>query len=259
MSKKWIIIGSLLITLGLIIVAAVMVHYGWDFSKLGTVNYHSTTHEIKESFENISINVNTTDIKFLKSNDNYCKVVCYESEKIKHSAFVTNGTLTVEVTDLRKWYEHIEISFGTPEITVYLPENEYKSLFAKTDTGDITLPQGFSFEKININGDTSDINCFCSVSDSARIETDTGDINLSYLRCEKISIDTDTGDVTLNKCDGKDINITTSTGDIVGSFASPKYFIAKSSTGNISVPKSSSSDKCQLTTSTGDINVYIED
>lgn len=315
-TKIWLITATVLVTLGLILFAGVMANYDWNFSKLSTVTYITNTYETNGEFDKISINVDTTQIEFVPTEDESCSIVCFEAEKVRHSATVQNGTLVIDTIDTRKWYDHISISLGTPKMTVYLPQNEYASLFIETDTGDINIPKDFTFEKIEIDGDTSDVDCFASVSNILEIEFSTGDINVDGITAGQISLTTTTGEITVNdvttennivietdtgkvkltnvscadfvaesdtgtitlknvvatgsfsvesdtgdvrfeNSDAAQISVKTSTGDVTGILLSEKVFITETSTGRISVPKTTSGGKCEITTSTGDIEIDV--
>lgn len=315
--KTWIIIASTLVAFGLLIFAGVMFAYDWDFFKLSTVTYETNTYEVSGAFDKISIDVETTEIEFVPTEDEICSIVCFEAEKVKHSATVQNGTLVINTVDARKWYDHICISLGSPKMTVYLPHSEYVSLFLETDTGDINIPKDFTFDNIEIDGDTSDIDCFASVSDILDIELSTGDINidsitvnqlmlatttgeiransvavkndiaietdtgavkLTNISCTEfnaesdtgtiimdnviasgtISVETDTGDVRFESSDAADISVKTDTGDVTGTLLSAKIFITETSTGRINVPKTTSGGRCEIKTSTGNIEITID-
>lgn len=315
-TKIWLITAAALVTLGLILFAVVMANYDWDFTKL-SVTYVTNTYEINGEFDKISINVDTTEIEFLPTEGESCRIVCFEAEKVKHSATVQNGTLVINTIDTRKWYDHICFSLEAPKMTVYLPQNEYASLFIETDTGDINIPKDFTFEKIEIDGDTSDVGCFASVSDVLEIELSTGDINVDSITAGQVnlttttgeitvnhittengidietdtgtvrltnvscanfvaesdtgtitlknvvatgsfSVESDTGDVRFENSDAAQIRVKTSTGDVTGTLLSEKVFITETSTGKISVPKTTSGGKCEITTSTGDIKIEIQ-
>lgn len=62
-----------------------------------------------------------------------------ERSNVKHEVLLNEGTLSVVVTDTRKWYEYIGIDFGKTKITVYIPAGDYGALSVKTDTGNIKL------------------------------------------------------------------------------------------------------------------------
>ena len=151
MSKKtkiWLVIATFLVVIGLIMSTAVMSTYNWDFTKLSTEKYETNTHEIIEEFSSISINTDTADILFATSDDDTCRVVCYEEEKVYYPVTVKDGTLTINTVDERKWYEYIGINFDMPKITIYLPGTKYGELNIKGSTGDIEIPKDFSDDRL---------------------------------------------------------------------------------------------------------------
>ena len=68
-----------------------------------------------------------------------------------------------------------------------------------------------------------------------------------------------TGDVELNACDAGGLSLKTTTGDVTGTLLSEKVFITDTSTGDVSVPKTTSGGKCEISTTTGDIRIDIVD
>ena len=87
----------------------------------------------------------------------------------------------------------------------------------------------------------------------------TGSIHLDdVLVSEKLSITRSTGDVEFEDLDAGEIFIKTGTGDVEGTLLSEKIFITKTSTGEIDVPRTTSGGICEITTSTGDIEVDIK-
>lgn len=277
-SKIWLIIATSLIAVGATIFIIAMSLVGWDFTKLSTVKFETTSYTIDEEFKNISIETSVADIQFAISDDGECKVVCYEPENMKHTVEVKTDTLTINVIDNRKWYNHIGISMGSSKITIYLPKKDYASAInIETSTGDINVDELF-VDSIDFNTSTGDIrisNVICS--ENISINVSTGDVKLNDVNCkiiisdgstgdvsmedvivdESISVERSTGDIKLSDCDGNDIYIKTSTGDIKGSLLTDKVFITKSSTGDIKVPNTSTGGKCELSTSTGDIKITI--
>ena len=172
-AKIWLVIAASLVFVGLIMFAAVMSEYKWDFSKLSTGKYETNTYEISEEFSNLSMNTDTADIIFALSDDGKCRVECYEEEKAKHSVAVQENTLVMKMIDEKSWYDYIGINFGSPKITVYLPKAEYTSLFINGSTGDIEIPKNFKFEGVDISLSTGDVNFFASASKLIIIKTST--------------------------------------------------------------------------------------
>lgn len=254
-TKIWLITATVFVIFGLILLVGGMTAYNFDFNKLSTVNYTTNTYEVSEDFDKISIDVNMTEIKFVLSDDEQCKIECVETDKIKHSAAVQNGTLVIDTVDTRNWYDHIGIFIGNFKMTVYLPQKSYTSLFVDTDTGDIFIPNDFSFENIEIKGHTADVKCLASVSNTMKIESDTGSINADKLTAENINFTTATGKININSviANGK-VNIKTNTGTAKLTDISCTSFTAKSDTGHIILKNVVADDSFSVESDTGDVN-----
>lgn len=256
-NKIWLVLAIALIVGGGILFVGSIYSLDFDLTKLSTQTYETNVYEISDDFENITIDVSATEVVFAPSDDGTCKVTCIDEEKLKHTAIVGDGTLKISVTDTRKWYDHIGVFFERKELTVYLPKEEYKLLSVTTSTGNVEIPEQFVFENITITGSTADVKCAAQVVDSVQMKTSTGNITLSGVDCKKIMIKTSTGYVCFEGCDADNISVKTSTGNVTGTLLSEKIFVTETSTGNVRVPKSTTGGTCEITTSTGNIEIEI--
>lgn len=279
-TKIWLIIAALLVVAGISLFAAAMTAYHWNFTRLSTVTYETTTYEISESFSNISIHVRTADIIIVPSPEGKCRVECYEEEKGSHCVTVENDTLTVELTDARTaedYIAYIGINIDSPKITVYLPMAQYASIFAQASTGSIrmeqihadTLDLTVNTGKITLSDATCQgtvtVNVTTGKSDIADLRCEnlissgnTGDINMkNVIAADSFSIQRTTGDVDFDRCDACEIYVKTNTGDVRGSLLSEKDFIAQTDTGNVTVPRIGTGGVCQIDTTTGDIYITL--
>lgn len=253
----WLLIGGGLILFGGIIFVITMSFLDWDFKKLSTVEYETNEYEINEGFKNILIDTNTTDIILLPSEDEKAKVVAYEEEKINHIAKVEDGTLKIERNDTRKWHEKLQpFNFDSSKLTVYLPKASYESLKIDSSTGDIKIPQNFTFRNIEIDTSTSDVNCSASSSGLLKIKVSTGDICVDGAFYAEMNIKASTGDIKLlgTACIGK-ISLEVSTGDISASTITCNEFTATGSNGDITLGNVIATSKMQIKTGTGDISL----
>ncbi len=295
-NKKWILVATVLTIVGAVIFAGALAVVKFDFIKLSTQKLETNTYEFNEDFESISVNVETAAVTFVPADDDICRIECVEEESLTHSAKIENGTLTIAAVNNRKWYDYICINFWSPKITVYLPKDVYTSLAVITVTGNIEIPDIFSFETVAVTGTTSNIACCANVSESIELNTTTGNITLdsaqpetvklsattgkivlNNIACNKltaksstghiqlknviaeesIKLENTTGGVKLDSCDASDITIKTSTGNVKGTLLSEKIFVTDSETGRINVPKTTSGGKCEITTSTGNIEIEL--
>lgn len=184
--------------------------------------------------------------------------------------------------DERKWYEKIGIhpfSWKYHKLTVYLPKEDYKEIYAETISGDITLKTKLnvsedsylsatsgdiiaenisSDEHLNISTVSGDIMLKNIHSDKdSDIFTTSGDITLKNISTNGLlDISTTSGDITAEYISANDFSITTVSGDINASLPEGLDYHTKTTSGDIDIPKSvKGGKKCTLSTVSGDINV----
>lgn len=254
--KIWLVIGVFLVAAGVILFAVAMMECNWDFTKLDTGKYQTNSYVINEAFSNISMRTDTADISFVTSEDGNCKVVCYETEKVKHAIDVQDDVLTIYVVDQREWHEYIGINAGTPKITVYLPQTQYAALCIKESTGDIEIPKDFTFESMDILSSTGDVTNYASASEEIKIKTSTGDISVENICAETLDLSVSTGRVRVagTVCEG-DVHINVSTGKTEVADVKCKNLVSDGDTGDISLKNVIAAETFSIQRSTGDLKL----
>ena len=91
-SGKWIITAIVLLVTGIVICGVSFGVLGFDLGKLSTVTYVTNTYDVSEKFQNISIDGDTENIKFVFSEEEKCRVVCFEEENDLHTVRVEDQT-----------------------------------------------------------------------------------------------------------------------------------------------------------------------
>jgi len=218
-TKKWIIAAVILVAVGGVIFIGALAAVGFDASKLETWFFHTNTYEFSDDFDSISINTEVAGVTILPSDDDVCRVICYEDDTLTNTVKVENGTLSIESVNTRKWYDNIGISINDPSVTVYLPEEAYASVSVTVTTGTITLES---------------------------------------VICDSLNATVTTGNISLEGCDAGEMNLEAAIGNIEGTVLSDKIFIATANLGNVSVPGTTSGGICRATVEIGDIKLEIE-
>lgn len=255
-TKIWLIVGAALIVAALLLFTVVMSVNHWDFRKLSTVKYVTNTHQISEAFSDITVITDVAHINFVPSETDACQVICYEEEKAKHSVSVQDGCLTVQLVNEKEWYDYIGIHFGTPRLTVALPQAAYGRLTLRGSTGDTELPKDFSFERIDISASTGDVTCFASSSDEMKIRLSTGSIRAESLSCGSLDLCVSTGSVTASdiQCSG-DLRIGVSTGKTRLANVTCQNLTTTGSTGDLILNSVTAAEALSAQRSTGDIKL----
>ena len=174
-------------------------------------------------------------------------------------------------------------SLGTADITSSTGDTVFEAsvdglLKIKASTGDIKL-SGINAGEINLSVSTGDIAIKSLVcKETASISVSTGDTIITDMTCGNLtttgstgsitlknavatggfSIKRRTGDVKFENCDAEQIIVQTSTGDVTGTLRTAKIFLPRTSTGSIHVPDTFSGGQCEITTSTGDIDIRLK-
>jgi DUF4097 and DUF4098 domain-containing protein YvlB len=253
-TKIWLIAAVLAIMIGIIIFVGAMTMLRWDFTKLSTNNYITKNYEITEDFSSVSVITDTSDVTFVASENNKCTVECREQTNMPHSVAVKDGTLVIEATDSRKWYEYIGINFGSPKITVYLPEGEYGALSVKSDTGAVEIPDDFKFKSIDVSVSTGNVKCYASAAEAIKIAATTGKISVENISAGTLELSVSTGNVNVSgvTCKG-DVKVGVSTGKTYLTDVVCQSAISSGSTGDILLKNVIAAEKFSIKRSTGDV------
>ena len=254
-TKILLITATALIIAGATVFTCAMVTLGWDFTKLNTVKYETKIFEISEEFGALSADVDSGDIVFKEADDGKCKITCRQRESEPYSVTVNDGVLSISAKSTLKWYGYIgRLDFSSPSMTVYLPKKAYGDIKINGSTGDITLPDGFTFESIDANSDTGDVKCESDVTGRLKISLSTGDIDLRGLSAGEIELKTSTGNMSLRgvECAG-DIKAEMSTGNFTAEGVNCESLISGGSTGNVTLKGVTARSSFDIKTSTGNV------
>ena len=153
--------------------------------------------------------------------------------------------------------ENISLASDTGDI---LAENLVaKNLSVETDTGKINVYNANIEDRLEVETDTGKVHIGDVHTGSISAESNTGDILFEHTEVSgKLNVISDTGDIHFALSDADTIYVRTSTGDVTGTLLSEKIFTTHTSTGKVRVPNSRSGGVCEIKTSTGDIEIEIE-
>lgn len=161
-------------------------------------------------------------------------VRCYASTSEQMKIGLSTGDIRVEDVSVGA----LELSVTTGAVTVSSVDCE-GDIDVAVSTGKATL---------------RDVSCRALTSRGS-----TGAMILkNVIAAESFSIKRSTGAIRLEGSDAGEIYVKTSTGSVKGTLLSEKVFITETNTGRIRVPKSVNGGRCEIKTSTGDIDVDIQ-
>lgn len=220
------------------------------------VSSKSNTYTIDKAFTNISIDGMECNIKLIPSDDNKYKVVCRESDKIYHSVSVENDTLFIKRNDNREWYEHFGIYWSDMEVSVYLPENNYGELYAKSLSGEIVIPETFSFDSADVQSTSGNVRFLASVNGEMTVNTVSGELYVGKSKPSKLTAESVSGCVTVENIVAQDfVNVKAISGEIKMSEIRCQSITANTTSGGLSLSDVVTREKIQIESVSGNVDL----
>lgn len=298
------IIAAVCIALGVCIALSTSVKIGFDFEKLNTETLESKTYTVDEEFQNIDVQTNALNVYFITAEDAQCKVVCTQTKRNMCEISVENDTLTVTQTDTRLWYEHFGIFWNVSDeaemkITVYLPQQTYRALRVRSQSGNISVSSQFTFDTAEMETASGDIQFAGSVKETLTANSNSGALDLNNLTVRDITAKTASGNITLDSVktenalrlesnsgivqlvqtgadmlfcetasgdiqfqdsDADTLKLHSNSGCVNGSLLSSKKFEISTNSGSVDVPPSDNNGGlCAVTTTSGDVTFRISE
>ena len=277
--KIWICAALICVLLGAVISGGTLAAIGFDFSRLNTMEFVTHTYKVRDpdthgsaspgasetegpntytaegTFSRISIDAAEADVRLIRSDTDECKVVCIESEKITHTVTVEADTLTIVRYDERKWYERSGIYWGDMSITIYLPGDSYDSLSVSTLSGDVTVPEEFTFDTVQVDTASGEIDFLAAANRSLRLKTLSGDLTVAELTTENLTLQTTSGDMELTGLSADSMNISTTSGEIELENVTADTLFVKSTSGEIESDDVRVTDRMEFETVSGDVRL----
>lgn len=250
-SKKALIAGLIFILAGIAVSFSALAMIDFNFEKLYPAADLNTL-EIKDSFKNISVRSEQCSIIIKPSEDNICKIEYIQSTEL--SAFVKEDTLHIENTDNKKWYEYIGVFQLQPELNIYLPPAEYDKLNANSQSGDINISKGFSFNDTTLYSSSGNLSCAASASNRIAIKTISGDIYAKDLEADNLRLESSSGNISLLSASldaGAELNSVS--GDIKASDVRCSLLTAGSTSGGIKLQDVQTQNNLNIVNVSGDI------
>ncbi len=245
--------------------------------------------------KDFDIETTACDVLIMPWDDRNTKVVCHEADLLLHDVQVKDGKLVIK---RKERTDGVSFNNMILRIEIMMPAGSYGNVMAKTSSGSIELSSGFDFVDAILSASSGAIVCDAQVRGQLLCNTSSGGQRLSGTGCkwlqaasssgsilaeniraevaefsassgsvtlndviaqDELSVETSSGDISFENCDAHSVKLRASSGEISGSLLTGKVFRAKASSGSVRVPQDDpSGGRCEVTTSSGDINITVK-
>ena len=216
--------------------------------------------EFENSFENLKIDIERSNIEIKKAEDGKNRVICYEREKAQSEVAVDGNTLTITQKDERPWYKKWFFNWGwvtgdEMKVTVYLGEDTYSNLKIESKIGSVNVSSGFTFGTVDAETNTGSITMNSNVTNALEMKTNTGSIHATDVTAASLKAKSDTGSMSFtNVSIAGDIKVEKHTGSMNISDSHCENMDVESTTGSVNVERTTADGHMNIKSSTGSIH-----
>ncbi len=220
------------------------------------------TNDARKWYENIGFSFKTPQITVYLPKGDYAALTVHsttgKTEIAKDFLFesIDLSATTGSITNYASAKGDIKIHTTTGGIII---ENaSAASLSLSLTTGSVTASGITCAGNVTVDVSTGKTGLYNITCQNLISNGSTGDLHLHrVLAQERFSLERGTGDITLKACDAAELFIKATTGDVKGTLLSEKIFIADTTTGEKNLPATVTGGKCEIHTTTGDIQISI--
>ncbi len=141
---------------------------------------------------------------------------------------------------------------------IHISDVECKNIVAKGSSGSIRLSSIAAKENLNVNATSGSI----QLSDVECVNV-TGGNSSGSIKCNNviaagdITLNSTSGAISFDACDAANLRLSATSGSIRGNVLSPKNFVAEATSGSVDVPESASGGLCEVSTTSGSIQIRV--
>lgn len=232
------------------------------------------SYPITDAFSALKVQTLSSDVELIRASDGATRVESRHGDNVTETVEVTGGVLTV-----RHEQKHGAASFGGTQdrVTIYLAGDAYDKLTVDTASGDVNVPDRFTFSSAAILTASGEVE-FAAQCGDLSVTAVSGDVEVRRVHAQhatfssvsgkvqlkELTVDGDlaantvSGDVELERCDAGRLKIGTTSGEVEGTLLTPKAFSASTTSGKVDVPASvSGAGACDVRTVSGDIELRV--
>lgn len=186
----------------LIIVAALLIIAGVGVI-LASLNLGGRNAMEKEyTFANAGIrsfvlDTGAAEVKLLPAKDGICTVRCIESATLKYKVWQNGETLHVVRERSGPW-SFFGVSLKEDYVRIYLPEQAYDSLWVKSSSGGVSVPEDFRFTTAVITVSSGGVGFSADVTEQLAIEASSGGVAIMNASPNELQVRASSGGVALS-------------------------------------------------------------
>ena len=251
---KWICAAAACLVAGLSLIVSVGLSKGFSSLQLGWGKQEvlqPVNITVNEAFHSLDIEMSSSDVMLCLSPDGSCSVLAGESENVVTDVAVKNGVLTIR----REYKKNNLWTTGDDSVTVFLPEEAYRSLRIETTSGNIDAMLDLRWEEAALSASSGDIRYRGSVEGPLTINTTSGEMLIKDTDCEMLSLQSTSGSITVNGLRCEQLQTVSTSGDQILFEVTGGSLKASATSGEFELRRVSLSGPAEISATSGDVEL----
>ena len=152
-------------------------------------------------------------VELRRAKDGIVRVQCVESATLKYKVWQNGETLHVERERAGRW-SLFRASLKEDYIHIYLPDRDYESLWIKSSSGGIGIPEGFRFDNAIITASSGGVTFAADATSELNIRTSSGGVAVKNASPESLFVSASSGGVALSDMDPGSVSLNLTSGSL---------------------------------------------
>lgn len=254
--KIWLITAAALLFFGLALCLLAVSLAGPELDRLNTESYTEKSLTIDEPFDSLTVRASSHQVRLLPSEDGTCRVEWSESERSRVQVAVKDGTLKAVEKSTGGAFGPVGFFWGPSaqlSVTLRLPEAEYRALTVGTSSGDVEVPEGFTFRTIRLDSTSGSLRFSAQAAEDLHMRSTSGDLELTGASPARAELESTSGSILLRSCVCGALSASATSGEISLENCRGGSLTLSNTSGGLELDNCQFSGAASLGTVSGDI------
>lgn len=202
MSKKLLIVGTVVLAVGLILIFASLFAAGFDLDRIYSTELDNHSYSVQTEIDRIYLDIDGANIDIIPT-DGAFKVDYQSGKDDEYDISETDGQLKIIKTMRKGIVIRFDFFDDTPDIKLYIPQDSLTECELITSGATVDIRE-LDFTKLKLNSDGTALSLRGIDADELDISSDGASLKLDSVKTGKLALDCESTAVTLNNLNASD-------------------------------------------------------
>lgn len=177
----------------------------------------------------LEIESGSAGVMLRHTSNGVCTVRCAQGANREYKVWLNEGTLHIE--KVRKW-SLFPVSLTEDTIEVYLPDREFETLWIRSDSGEVSVPEGFRFDNAILMASSGAVTFTADVTYELNVQSSSGGAAVSGASPDTLFLSCTSGAISLADCAPGEVAIHSTSGSVKAERVHCKSFESSCTSGS---------------------------